>query len=70
MAQVIHTVDVVYGSYSGTIEVRCDENDDLDVVKAKVRRQERLDFLSMATYQVKIIDTKRLEYSEDEESFY
>ena len=65
MAQVIHTVDVVYGSYSGTTTVRCDENDDMSVIEAKVRRQEKLDFLSMATYRVKIIDTKRLDYAEE-----
>jgi hypothetical protein len=57
---VIHTCKVVYGSYSGTVKVRCDSDDDLETVKAKIRRQERLDFLSMATYQVKIIDTNYL----------
>jgi hypothetical protein len=60
MAQVIHTVSVVYGSYSGTTKIRCDENDDMETIKAKVRRQEGLDFLSMATYSVKILNTQHL----------
>jgi len=62
MAQVIHTVKVVYGSYSGTVKVRCDDNDEIETIKAKIRRQERLDFLSMATYQIRIVDTKYLNY--------
>lgn len=60
--QVIHTVKVVYGSYSGTIKVRCNEDDDMETIKAKVRKQADLNFLSMATYQVKIIDTNYLNY--------
>jgi hypothetical protein len=60
--QVIHTVYVVYGSYSGKTTIRCDENDDMDTIMARIRKQESLDFLSMATYTVKIIDTKRLDY--------
>jgi hypothetical protein len=59
--QVIHTVYVVYGSYSGTTKIRCDENDDMDTIKARIRKQESLDFLSMATFTVKIIDTKHLD---------
>lgn len=58
---VIHTCDVVYGSYYATIKVRCDENDDLENVKAKVRKQAGLNFLSMATFQVKITDTQYLD---------
>jgi hypothetical protein len=58
--KVQHTCKVVYGSYSGTVKIICDENDDHETVKAKIRRQEKLDFLSMATYQVKVIDTKDL----------
>lgn len=58
---VIHTCKVVYGSYSGTVQVKCHEDDELDVVKAKIRRQESLNFLPMATYQVKIIDTRTYE---------
>ncbi len=63
MAQVIHTVNVVYGSYSQDgVKICCDEDDDIEIVKAKVRRQFDLTFLSMATYSVKIIDTERLDY--------
>jgi hypothetical protein len=60
MKDVIHTCEVVYGSYSGTVKVRCDQDDDLEIVKARIRKQERLDFLSMATYQVKITNTEAL----------
>lgn len=66
MAQVIHTVYVVYGSYSGKTKVVCDENDDMQIIEAKVRRQEGLDFLSMATYRVKILETKRLDYDDED----
>lgn len=55
---VIHTCKVVYGSYSGTVKIWCDEDDDLETIKAKITRQERLNFLSMATYQVKILSTE------------
>lgn len=58
MTKVIHTVSVVYGSYSGTVKVRCDEDDDNETIKARIRKQEGLNFLSMATYQIKIIDTR------------
>lgn len=61
MANVIHTVKVVYGSYSGIVEVVCDENDELDVVKAKVKKQERLEFLPMAHFTIKILDTEHLD---------
>lgn len=59
--RVEHTCKVVYGSYSGTVRVICDENDDNEVIKAKVRRQEKLDFLSMATFTVKVTDTRPLD---------
>lgn len=62
MTQVIHTVDYVYGSYSGTTKVRCGLDDDMEVVKAKVRRQESLNFLSMASYSVKVTNTEEIEY--------
>jgi hypothetical protein len=58
MNQVIHTCKVVYGSYSGTVNIRCHEDDDIETIKAKIRKQEGLNFLAMATYQVKIIDSK------------
>ncbi len=58
MAQVIHTVKVQYGSYSDTTTILCDENDDNDVIKAKVRKKLDLNFLSMAYYSVKVIDTR------------
>jgi hypothetical protein len=61
MPRVIHTCKVVYGSYDGTVKIICDEEDDLEIIKAKIRRQERLDFLSMATYQVKIINTNHID---------
>ena len=60
--QVKHTVKVVYGSYSGTATIICHEDDDMEIIEAKVRKQEKLDFLPMATYSVKIIDTKKLDY--------
>lgn len=60
MARVIRTVDVVYGSYSGTVKVLGDSDDDLEIVKAQVKRQENLNFLAMATYSCKIIDTQYL----------
>lgn len=66
MAQVIHTCDVIYGSYDGQIDVVCDEDDDMETIKGKVRRQANLNFLSMATYSVKIINTKQLRYEEED----
>lgn len=66
MANVIHTVKVVYGSYSGTVKVMCDENDDNDDVKARVKRQEGLNFLSMCSESYKIINT---EYRNDSEEY-
>lgn len=61
MSNVKHTVKWQYGSYSGTTTVLCDENDDLDVVEAKVRREESLSFLAMCSESYKIIDTQRLD---------
>lgn len=58
MAQVIHTVKVQYGSYSETTTITCDENDDNEVIKAKVRKMLDLNFLSMAYFSVKVIDTR------------
>jgi hypothetical protein len=66
MAQVIHTVNVVYGSYSeGGVQVRCDENDDLDTIKEKVKRDLDLNFLPMATFSVKVISTQHLYHDND-----
>lgn len=56
----IHECAVVYGSYSGTVKVRCDVGDDMETIRAKVRRQESLNFLSMATFSVKILNTQYL----------
>jgi len=57
---VIHKVNVVYGSYyEEGVMVRCDEDDEMETVKAKVKRQLNLNFLPMATFQVKITDTLR-----------
>lgn len=62
MANVIHTVNVIYGSYyQEGIKIVCDENDDNDDIKAKVRRKLNLNFLSMATYQVKVVDSEMCE---------
>ena len=61
MARVMHTCEVVYGSYDGTVEVICDADDDKETVKAKIKKQEGLNFLAMATYQVKIIKTRDLD---------
>lgn len=58
MAQVLHTVNWYYGSYSGTCAIYCDENDDMEVVKAKVKKQENLNFLSMVSDGYKIVATK------------
>lgn len=58
MADVIHTVEYIYGSYSGTTEIVCDENDEREVVEAKVRRKEHLNFLPMAYFSIKIINTE------------
>ncbi len=59
MANVIHTVNVVYGSYSENgVRVVCDEDDDISVVKARVKKKLQLNFLPMATFSVKIIDTE------------
>ncbi len=59
MENVIHTCNVVYGSYSqDDVKVYCDEDDDMSVIKAKVRRQLDLNFLPMAHYSVKIISTR------------
>lgn len=61
MAQVIHTVNVVYGSYSQDgIKITCDENDDLDQIKAKIKRLYSLNFLAMYTYSVKIVNTEKI----------
>jgi hypothetical protein len=60
MNQVQHTVEVIYGSYKGVVSVDCDENDDLDVVKSKIRSQNSLDFLSNGTFQVKILSTESI----------
>lgn len=58
MAHVIHTVDIVYGSYSEKgYKIACDENDDLDTVKAKVKKALSLNFLAMASYSIKITNT-------------
>lgn len=62
MAQVKHTVDVVYGSYSGKVEVICDENDDRNIVIAKVKRQANLNFLAMCTERYTITNTETLNY--------
>ncbi len=63
MAMVIHTVNVVYGSYAQDgIKVRCNDDDDLETVKAKVKKQLDLNFLAMATYSVKITNTITLNY--------
>ncbi len=43
-----------------------DEIDDMNVIEAKVRRLKKLNFLSIATYQVKINDTKRLDDEQDD----
>jgi len=52
------TVEYVYGSYSGTEQVVCNENDDNEAIAeklwAKFRRQGLL-HLPMATKQVKVI---------------
>lgn len=57
--RVVHTCNVTYGSYyEEGVEVVCDENDDLDTVKAKIRRKLDLNFLSMATYNVRITNTR------------
>lgn len=61
MANVLHTCFVVYGSYSGHVEILCNDEDDLETIKARIRKQEKLDFLSMATYTVRILSTKKLE---------
>lgn len=62
MAQVIHTVNVVYGSYSQDgVQITCDENDDIDYVKSKVKKRLDLNFLPMATFSVRIINTEYLE---------
>jgi hypothetical protein len=59
MAYVTHTVNVQYGSYyEEGIKVLCNENDDMETIKGKIRRELSLNFLSMATYSVKITDTK------------
>lgn len=58
--RVEHTCEVNYGSYNGISKVVCDADDDLDIVKAKVKKQEKLNFLAMASYSVKIINTHYL----------
>lgn len=65
MGQVIHTCDVVYGSYDGQIDVVCDEDDEMETVKAKIKRKADLNFLSMATYSVKIVSTRRVDYDSE-----
>ena len=67
MGRVIHTVDIVYGSYSqDDVDVSCDENDDIDTIKAIIRKKFKLDFLPMATYRVNITNTKYIDDSEDD----
>lgn len=58
--KVQHTCNVTYGSYyQEGVKVVCDANDDLDIVKAKIKKLLNLNFLAMATYQVKITNTER-----------
>jgi hypothetical protein len=58
---VEHTCNVTYGSYyEEGVKIVCDKDDDLDTVKSKIRKKLSLNFLSMATYSVKIINTNRL----------
>lgn len=62
MSQVMHTVDVQYGSYSEKdYKVTCDENDDNDFIKARVKRLLKLDFLPMATLSVKVTGTEYID---------
>ena len=51
--QVIHTCKVVYGSYSGIVKVVCDADDDMDIIKAKVKKQADLNFLPMTNLSSK-----------------
>lgn len=64
MARVKHTVEYYYGSYSGTSEVICDEDDDRSVVIGQVRRQERLNFLAMCSEGYTITNTEKLNESD------
>lgn len=59
MAKVTHTVKYIYGAYSGTATVFCDELDDLETIEAKVTRQESLTYLPMCSVKVTITGTKR-----------
>ena len=65
MASVKHTVYAVYGSYSGSIDVICDENDDKSVVVAKVKREARLNFLAMCSESYTITHTEQLPEYDD-----
>lgn len=57
------TCKVVYGSYSqDDVKIVCDENDDLETIKGKIKKKYALNFLSMATYSVKVTDRKYLSY--------
>lgn len=58
MPNVRLTCDVTYGSYSGIVTVTIDEDYNLEQLKAKISRQEKLNFLFMATYTVKVVNTE------------
>ncbi len=56
MKQII--VDVVYGSYSQKgIKIYCHEDDDIETIKGIVKKQLSLNFLPMAYFSVKIVNT-------------
>lgn len=61
MKQVTHTVNVIYGSYyQEGIKITCNEDDNIDTVRAKVKKMLSLNFLPMATYSVKITSTNQV----------
>lgn len=65
MPKVIHTVTVQYGSYyQEGIKITCNYNDDMETIKGKIRRELSLNFLSMATYSVKITNTVNIPENE------
>ena len=54
-------VHLQYGSYSGDVEVLCNEDDDIDYIIARAFKQAECNFLSMCLKTGKIISREYLE---------
>lgn len=58
MAIVKHTVHFVYGMGTGTATLFCNEGDDLETIKAKIVKQEGLNYLPMSEPKITNINTE------------